>query len=724
MSVWGSFFKSASKGEFAPGIPSSRSVQPLPSVSQPKTWEFGVHRHLAERAGEHYDLRLGDPDEGHAHSWAMRSGLPGPGEKRLAVQQPTHTIGYMDFKGPIEEGYGKGQVELAQRDRTEVLRSGPNEVRFNLYKGKENQEYSLRRMRGGSNWMIQNVTPSRSVGPAQNLPSSKPKYREVKDPFKLNTEDQNSDLQAKIDGAHVLFQFKGTGSTPRVFSYRPTERATGLIDHTQKLEGFSDFKTPPELAHTTLRGELYAVDDKGKALPAARVGGILNANVWKSREKQQQEGKLVPVVFDVARFKGRDVEGKPYAEKKEMLSKAVGAAPWLQQPRTASTPEEKRKLIEDISAGREPSTDEGVVEWRYDRAVPVKAKFKAERDVFVRSVFPEAGKRQGMAGGFEFSYSKDGPVVGRVGTGMSHEMKRDMLQNPSKYEGLQARVTMQRAPERYAPRAPAFKSFHLDQEIPEDVKTAAEIVKEAKITGGFYQGKPASPDTIKKTVDFQGMKIKVDRPKGFIMMGKDSKGVEWKRKYQVDYGFIPKTVGGDNDGLDVFIGPKSDSKKSFWAVQRKEDGSFDEYKVFLGYDNRDEAIACYRQHIPKKYFGRMISMTVDMMKAMLGKMPDEEMKPGEAKTASWNGFFRELNKLADSSYFGEGSGGPMYYEEGMDEPVDIPPQMIQALRPTPPPRREPLVPSIMDIRHPAHDHLRLALLGAAISKTIGPGSVT
>jgi hypothetical protein len=607
------------KAEFAPGIPSSRAVRSLPTVKQPQTWELGLHRHLAERAGEHFDLRLGDPESGHAHSWALRKGLPAPGEKRLAVQQPTHTLSYMDFKGPITKGYGKGDVELAQRDRTEVLRSGPKEVRFNVYKGKENQEYALRRMKGARDWLIQNVTPTRMAGPAATLPSSKPKYKEVKDPLKLDVDNPNTELQAKIDGAHVLYQFKSPGSTPRVFSYRPTERATGVIDHTQKLEGFAGLKTPGELKDTILRGELYAVDNKGKALPAARVGGILNANVWKSREKQQQEGKLVPVAFDVVKFKGRNVENAPYAEKRELLQKAVGAAPWLSRPRTATTPDEKRKLIADIERGKEPSTEEGVVEWHADKPFPTKAKFKAERDVFVRSVFPEKGKRPGMAGGFEFSYTKDGPVVGRVGTGMSHSMKRDMQQNPSKYEGLQARVTMQRAPMKYAPRAPAFKSFHLDQDIPEDVKTAAAPV-------GVYKGKPSSPSSVKFKTDFQGIPINVERPRGFLMMGRDDKGKPWSRRYKVDYGHIPRTLGGDDEGLDVFIGPKKKATHAYWAVQRKPDGSFDEYKVFLGFEDRDHAQHVYRQHIPKKLLAGLMTFKVQMMKAMLGKNPEEEMK--------------------------------------------------------------------------------------------------
>ncbi len=153
------------------------------------------------------------------------------------------------------------------------------------------------------------------------------------------------------------------------------------------------------------------------------------------------------------------------------------------------------------------------------------------------------------------------------------------------------------------------------------------LKRAAKEPGGFYKGVPTSPNTVKFTTEYQGIPISVDRPKGFIMRGTDALGRDWARRYKYDYGFIPKTLGGDHDGLDVFIGPNKKAPDAFWAVQRKDDGTFDEYKVFLGFENRDEATAAYRQHIPKKYFKGIIAMKVEMMKAMLGKVnPQEKIK--------------------------------------------------------------------------------------------------
>ncbi len=164
---------------------------------------------------------------------------------------------------------------------------------------------------------------------------------------------------------------------------------------------------------------------------------------------------------------------------------------------------------------------------------------------------------------------------------------------------------------------------------------------EAKTTGA-YKGQPMSPHTVKFKTDFQGIPINIDRPRGFIMKGTDKAGNDWARRYRYNYGFIPKTLGGDGDGLDVFIGPLKKAQYAYWVVQRKDDGSFDEYKVFLGFPDRDAATAAYRQHVPKKYFKGIITMKIQMMKAMLGKFdPEEKFNRGMNKQAC-AGFLSEL----------------------------------------------------------------------------------
>lgn len=158
----------------------------------------------------------------------------------------------------------------------------------------------------------------------------------------------------------------------------------------------------------------------------------------------------------------------------------------------------------------------------------------------------------------------------------------------------------------------------------------------------FYKGRPSNPDSVKKRVVFQGLSISIDRPKGFTMNGVDKSGTPWKREYKLDYGFLPRTNGGDGEGIDVFLGPNSDAPTAFWAIQNKPDGSFDEYKVMLGFDSRAAAKKAYTDHIPSKYLAGMAAMPIQMMKAMLNIEPVE-------KLAMKLGFFDELDKLSTRS---------------------------------------------------------------------------
>lgn len=158
-----------------------------------------------------------------------------------------------------------------------------------------------------------------------------------------------------------------------------------------------------------------------------------------------------------------------------------------------------------------------------------------------------------------------------------------------------------------------------------------------------YKGQVVSSDGTKKTVEFQGIKIHLDRPKGLIMTGKDSKGEDWAREYKYDYGFIPQTLGGDGDGLDIFIGPNKDASETYWAIQNKEDGSFDEYKVFMGFTSREAAIGAFRDHIPVKFLGGMVSMRLDMMKAMLGMHPNGYFTKSAMAAVS---YAHEMDKIA------------------------------------------------------------------------------
>jgi hypothetical protein len=454
--------------EYALGIPSREISHELPEVKQPTTWEYVVHDHHAERRGRHFDIRLADPKTGFAHSWAMPAKWPEPGQKTWAIQQPTHTMKYMDFEGVLPEGYGKGAVLKHDRERVEVVTAKPGHINFNIYRGTGPEEYTLHRI-SDRKWQLHNRTIHRQK---TSLPDTKPPYRETKiDQVEKHLEDPNYVASAKIDDAHNLFVLPQSGEQIRVVSYRPSKRSpTGIIEHTHKVPALFGVKTPPGLGGTILRGGLFAMDPKtGKATDAKDLAGMLNSNVWNSREKQKVHGELIPILYDVVMHRGRNMETASYGEKLKVLREVADALPF-ELPRMAFTEKDKKELLSDIRKGHLPETKEGVVFWhlREGSQPPIKTKFVKDHDVYIRDFFPGEGKYHNNAvGGFLYSHDPDGPIVGRVGTGLSDELRHDMHEHPNRYKGLVARVKAQDKYPSGALRAPAFADWHLDKNDPQ-----------------------------------------------------------------------------------------------------------------------------------------------------------------------------------------------------------------------------------------------------------------
>ena len=146
--------------EFAPGIPDKGRFEPIPVVSETEKWKSVVHRHDAFKAGRHLDLRLQEPGTDNLHSWAVRR-LPKPGEKVLAVQQPTHAAHYGTFKGVIPSGYGAGSVRIQSKGEAKVHKAGPGKITFQMGPSL----YTLvKTKKDERSWLLVNHTKIASVG--------------------------------------------------------------------------------------------------------------------------------------------------------------------------------------------------------------------------------------------------------------------------------------------------------------------------------------------------------------------------------------------------------------------------------------------------------------------------------------------------------------------------------------------------------------------------------
>ena len=90
--------------------------------------------------------------------------------------------------------------------------------------------------------------------------------------------------------------------------------------------------------------------------------------------------------------------------------------------------------------------------------------------------------------------------------------------------------------------------------------------------------------------------ITIEQPEGSIRRGTDADGKQWESKMHNTYGYFRGTEGVDGDHIDVFLSNDMDGwngAQVFVVDQYNPDGTFDEHKVMLGFNDADEAKSDY-----------------------------------------------------------------------------------------------------------------------------------
>ena len=107
--------------------------------------------------------------------------------------------------------------------------------------------------------------------------------------------------------------------------------------------------------------------------------------------------------------------------------------------------------------------------------------------------------------------------------------------------------------------------------------------------------------------------ITIEQPQGSVRKGTDADGKQWESKMHNTYGYIRGAVGVDGDHIDVFLSNDIDGwngHKVFVVDQYNPDGTFDEHKVMLGFNDADEAKSDYLANYEKGWeYGRRIDIT-------------------------------------------------------------------------------------------------------------------
>lgn len=107
--------------------------------------------------------------------------------------------------------------------------------------------------------------------------------------------------------------------------------------------------------------------------------------------------------------------------------------------------------------------------------------------------------------------------------------------------------------------------------------------------------------------------ISIENPKGSVRRGTDANGKEWETTMTHTYGYIRGTKGVDGDHIDVYISSDVDGwdgQRAFVVDQYNPDGTFDEHKVMLGFNSREDAFSAYLSNYERGWEkGRRLDVT-------------------------------------------------------------------------------------------------------------------
>lgn len=449
---------------YAPGISDKDDLGDIQKLKPGQLLDYVVQKHDAKVRGTHYDFRLGDKEKG-MFSWAMPSGLPvKEKDKFFAARTHLHDHAYNTFEGTIPSGYGAGTVTTHESGTALVTHKDDNILSFSVADKKHPRRFTLVNPGGlghGKVWMVIRSSTPDSTG-AEKLHYKSIAVEDLED--KLKTLAPGWNVQAKLDGALDFININPRGKA-EVLSHRTSKTTGKPVLQTERFFGQIPHNLPKQLRNTTLYAEVHGYKD-GKILPVQELSGILNSSPAKSLRDQKEKGiDLKALLFDIKRKNGKEYDTSvPYVERRKALTEAIKYLPKgkFLLPRMYDDLDGARKLINDIKAGKEPSTVEGVVVHPH-QGVPYKTKIRQESDVYITGSFPAAkgSKYDGIgAGGLTYSLTPQGPTVGRIGTGLSDDLRKAILDDPESFKGRIGRVASHgQFLGSKAHRVPALKGF-------------------------------------------------------------------------------------------------------------------------------------------------------------------------------------------------------------------------------------------------------------------------
>jgi hypothetical protein len=123
-------------------------------------------------------------------------------------------------------------------------------------------------------------------------------------------------------------------------------------------------------------------------------------------------------------------------------------------------------------------------------------------------------------------------------------------------------------------------------------------------------------------VKIAGLNVTIEYPEYSIRSGTAADGTEWSITLRAHYGYITGTNGSDDEYVDVFIRPGTDSEYDgpvFIVNQVDQDGNFDEHKALIGWLDEESAKAGYLANYATGWtgLGSIVKATLDQFKEWL-----------------------------------------------------------------------------------------------------------
>ena len=274
--------------------------------------------------------------------YAIPKGLPNANQKVLAIENEPHLAD--DFDGTITQGYGKGTKTLLLTDNVIVKVGGRvsvQKINYHVHDadvagkhfdivvtgikpGAKQWELNIPRGEYKGRYAFIN-TPRGTIVTRMvdhGLRMAKPAYTLRKEDLLTAIDTNKNSIERKLDGSLGNAVIKDQ----RVYFRSHRDEGETYHDKLPALEAIgnrSAFLTSriiypgPSLSGTVLQGELVHPDG------SARVSGILNSLAPNARAVQKQRGPVHYYVWDVLKYRGRDVSSKPYAERRAICNALV-----------------------------------------------------------------------------------------------------------------------------------------------------------------------------------------------------------------------------------------------------------------------------------------------------------------------------------------------------------------------------------------------------------------